>query len=92
MRTDKQLFQIFSNFPEWLFELAELPFPGHCVLRPFAVKSLERDADGVVIPDDPLQPITVVEFQCQRDDRIYTVANFRRLVGTTISTQGKTGD
>ena len=72
MKTDKQLFQIFAVQPQWLFELAGLPTPGACSLLPFTVKSLEREADGIVVPVDATQPITVVEFQFQRDERIYT--------------------
>ena len=72
MKTDKQLFQIFAVQPEWLFELAGLPSPGECSLLPFTVKSLEREADGLVVPADESQPITVVEFQFQRDERIYS--------------------
>ena len=72
MRTDKQLFQIFAACPEWLFELTGLPSPGACWMTTFTVKSLEREADGLVVPEDPAQPLTVVEFQFQRDERIYT--------------------
>lgn len=72
MKTDKQLFQIFAVRPQWLFELAGLPTPGACSLLPFTLKSLEREADGIVVPADASQPITVVEFQFQRDERIYT--------------------
>ncbi len=72
MKTDKQLFQIFAVQPQWLFELAGLPTPGACSLLPFTLKSLEREADGIVVPVDATQPITVVEFQFQRDERIYT--------------------
>jgi len=72
MRTDKQLSQIFAACPEWLFELTGLPSPGACWMTTFTVKSLEREADGLVVPEDPAQPLTVVEFQFQRDERIYT--------------------
>ncbi len=71
MRTDKQLFKIFAAVPEWLFELAGLPSPGASRLESFTVKALERVADGLVVPKAPDQPLTVVEFQFQSDDRIY---------------------
>ena len=71
MKTDKQIFRIFAAVPEWLFELAGLPSPGNSTLRSFTVKALERVADGVVVPEAPDQPLTVVEFQFQRDVAIY---------------------
>jgi predicted transposase YdaD len=71
MKTDKQLFKIFAAVPEWLFELAGLPSPGTSTLQSFTVKALERVADGVVVPEAPDQPLTVVEFQFQKDDSIY---------------------
>jgi hypothetical protein len=36
-----------------------------------AVKALERTADGVIVPEVSDQPLTIVEFQFQRDDTIY---------------------
>ena len=72
MKTDKQVFRVFQARPEWIFQLASLKSPGPCSFRAFAVKALERDADGLIVPDDPTQPLTIVEFQFQRDDAIYT--------------------
>ncbi len=72
MKTDKQLFRIFEAVPDWIFQLAGLPSPGKSTLRSITVKALERSADAVVIPDVPDQPLTVVEFQFQKDERVYT--------------------
>ena len=72
MKTDNELYRVFAAVPDWLFLLTRLPSPGPCLLRSFTVKALERDADGVVVPKDPTQPMTVVEFQFRRDDTIYT--------------------
>ena len=71
MKTDKELYRIFEVAPEWVFELAGLPSPGKCSLQSVTVKALERRADGVVMPEAPDQPLTIVEFQFQADDRIY---------------------
>ena len=71
MKTDKELYRIFAAMPEWLFQLTGLPSPGKCSLRSFTVKALQRDADGVVVPEDVTQPLTVVEFQFQKDATIY---------------------
>ena len=65
-------YRIFAAVPDWLFQLTGLPSPGKCSLRSFTVKALQRDADGVVVPEDVTQPLTVVEFQFQKDDTIYT--------------------
>ena len=72
MKTDKQLFKVFEAVPEWVFELAGLPSPGSSTLRSFTAKALERAADGLVVPDAPDQPLTVVEFQFRRDENVYT--------------------
>ena len=71
MKTDKELYRIFDVAPEWVFELAGLPSPGKSTLRSMTVKALERRADGVIVPEAPDQPVTIVEFQFQADDRIY---------------------
>lgn len=72
MRTDKQLYKIFEAVPEWIFQLAGLPSPGKSTLRSLAIKALERRADGVVIPESSEQPLTVVEFQFQKEPTVYT--------------------
>lgn len=71
MRTDKQLLRIFETAPEWIFELSGLPSPGTSTLKSLTVKALERRADGVVIPEASDGPLTVVEFQFQKDATIY---------------------
>jgi predicted transposase YdaD len=71
MKTDKELYRIFEVAPEWVFELAGLPSPGKSTLRSVTIKALERRADGVIVPEAPDQPLTIVEFQFQTDDTIY---------------------
>jgi hypothetical protein len=46
-----------------VFELAELPPVGKCGMRSLAVKTLERRADGVIVPHSPVPPLSVIEFQ-----------------------------
>ena len=70
MKTDKELYD-FEVAPEWVFELAGLPSPGKSTLKSVTVKALERRADGVIVPESPDQPLTIVEFQFQTDDTIY---------------------
>ena len=84
MNTDKQLFQLFAACPEWLFELAGLKSPGSSELRSFAIKELERRTDGLIVPKDIHQPLTIVEFQFSRDEAIY-----RRTVSEMIAAQAE---
>ncbi len=72
MNTDKQLFQLFSVRPSWLFELARLKPPKRCQFRPFTIKSLERRLDGLIVPADPREPLWITEFQFCFDRSIYT--------------------
>jgi predicted transposase YdaD len=71
MKTDKQVYRIFAARPEWLFELAGLPSPGACELRPFTFKELEGRTDALVVPHDPSKSLTVIEFQFQLEATIY---------------------
>src|SRR5437762_956247 len=82
MKTDKELYRIFAAAPEWVFELAGLPSPGESTLQSFTVKALERRADGVIVPELPDQPLTIIEFQFQPDDTIY-----RRIVVEMVALQ-----
>ena len=82
MNTDKQLFQLFAACPDWLFELAGLVSPGASELRSFTVKELERRTDGLIVPKNAKQPLTIVEFQFSRDDSIY-----RRVVSEMLAAQ-----
>jgi predicted transposase YdaD len=72
LRTDKQLYKIFEAEPEWVFQLTGIPSPGASTLRSLAVKALERKADGVIVPEACEPPLTVIEFQFQKNETIYT--------------------
>ena len=71
MKTDKQLFKIFSAAPEWLFELTRLESPGACKMESLNLKDVEQRVDGVIVPNDVNEPLTVVEFQFYDDETIY---------------------
>ncbi|MCB1098063.1 MAG: DUF2887 domain-containing protein, partial [Verrucomicrobiae bacterium] len=71
MHTDKETYQIFRRFPQLLFELAEIDDPGKCSMEAVTVKSLQRSMDGLVRPEDPDQPLNIIEIQFQRADNIY---------------------
>ena len=71
MRTDKQYYQIFEVCPHWVYLLTGHKPPAKLQMRSIAIKELELIADGVVIPDDPAEPLLVVEFQERREPEIY---------------------
>jgi len=72
MKTDKQLYALFAANPLWIFELTKIDSPGPAVMKSVALKAIERTADGVVFPESPEPPLSVVEFQFQFDAAIYT--------------------
>ncbi len=72
METDKQLYGVFRAKPEWVFLLARLPPVGKCVMRSLVVKPLERRSDGVIVPEAPTAPLSVIEFQFGENAQIYT--------------------
>jgi predicted transposase YdaD len=63
---------VFGAQPQWVFELAELPPVGKCAMRSLTVKTLERRADGVIVPQSPVPPLSVIEFQFGENPQIYT--------------------
>lgn len=71
MHTDKEIYQIFRQCPQLLFELADIEDPGKCSMESVTVKSLQRSMDGLVRPEDPEQPLTIIEIQFQRAESIY---------------------
>ena len=71
MHTDKELYLIFRACPELIFLLAHLPAPRSCKLESITVKALQRTMDVLVIPDDPAEPLIVVEIQFHRSLDIY---------------------
>lgn len=71
MPSDKQLFEIFSERPDWLYLLLGLTWPGAARFRSVALKAVERTADGVLEPESEEEDLWVVEFQMARDRLIY---------------------
>jgi hypothetical protein len=71
MTTDKQMHLIFKACPKFLFELADLPYPGPCKVQSVEVKSLARTADAVITPRNPMKPLVVAEIQAQKEGTVY---------------------
>jgi predicted transposase YdaD len=72
METDKQFYRVFGAQPEWVFLLARLPPVGKCTMRSLSVKPLERRTDGVIVPEAPTPPLSVIEWQFGENPLIYT--------------------
>ena len=71
MRTDKEYYKIFEVKPDWVYLVRGEKPPGKVNFRSVAIKELEGVADGVAIPTDPGEPLTVIEFQEQDNAEIY---------------------
>ena len=71
MKTDKQLYKLFSGAPEYFFDLTGINCSARYTFRSETIKEISRSMDGLMAPDDPDQPHLVVEFQMQRDENIY---------------------
>jgi Protein of unknown function (DUF2887) len=71
VKTDKEIYRVFQQCPEIIFEMAGLASPGHCQVTSETVKGLERRLDGIVRPDDLGQPLSVFEIQFQKAPDIY---------------------
>ncbi len=71
MRTDKHYFKIFEVRPDWAYLLAGMKPPRRLLFRSVAIKELEGIADGVVIPGDRSEPLTVIEMQEHWNAEIY---------------------
>ena len=52
--------------------MARLPPVGKCAMRSLVVKPLERRTDGVIVPEAPAPPLSVIEFQFGENPQIYT--------------------
>lgn len=73
MKTDKELYRLFSTLPEYFFDLTGIHYPGRYTLTSETIKEFSRSMDGLMKPDTDNQgnPCLVVEFQMQKDEDIY---------------------
>lgn len=71
MRTDKEIFEVFQQCPEIVFQMTGLEYPGPCKVASVTLKALERRLDGLVIPDDDEKALTVFEVQFQKCPEFY---------------------
>jgi len=71
MKTDKQIYSIFSLQPRWFFDLTRMKWPGPCQWKSVSFKAIEQTTDGVLYPNDVAELLTVAEFQAQFDAFIY---------------------
>ena len=71
MKTDKQLYKLFSSNPDYLFQSAGIRKQSKYTMKSVTFKELEKRTDGVLEPEDINAPVYIVEFQAQKDDTIY---------------------
>ena len=71
MKTDKQLFKIFTNVPEFFFDLTGIDYQTNYTFKSETIKEISRSMDGLIEPDDLTKPHYIVEFQMQKKDDIY---------------------
>jgi hypothetical protein len=79
MHTDKHIYLLLGADPEFLGLLTDgLRIAGPYDFEAIDVKALERRIDGVVLPEQPEEPIWAIEVQARRDPAIYAAGAFRR--------------
>ena len=72
MHTDKHIYLLLGADPEFLGLLTDgLRIAGPYDFEAIDVKALERRIDGVVLPEQPEEPIWAIEVQARRDPAIY---------------------
>lgn len=72
MKTDKEIYTLLGTDPAFLDILtAGIVIRGTYHFEAIDLKALERRCDGVLLPDDPSEPIWIIEFQAQADESIY---------------------
>ena len=64
MKTDKQFYKLFSELPDYFFDLTEIHHPAQYKFRSETIKEFSRSMDGLMEPDNPNAPhISVISFQ-----------------------------
>ena len=72
MHTDKHIYLLLGADPEFMGLLTDgLRIAGPYDFEAIDVKAPERRIDGVVLPEQPEEPIWAIEVQAQRDPAIY---------------------
>ncbi|KPA10044.1 hypothetical protein MHK_009746 [Candidatus Magnetomorum sp. HK-1] len=71
MKTDKELYKIFSAYPNYLFKCANIRKKTTYTMQSVTLKEFERRTDGLLAPKDPKAPTYITEFQAQKDANIY---------------------
>jgi len=71
MKTDKELYKLFSSCPELLFEITHSKPSDTYKMVSITLKEFERRTDGFLEPKSNKSPVYFVEFQGYMDDSIY---------------------
>ena len=71
MKTDKELYKLFSSCPELLFEVTQMKPCDTYTMVSITLKEFERRTDGFLQPKSEKSPVYFVEFQAYVDITIY---------------------
>jgi len=73
MKTDKQLYKILQAVPALFTDLTGIPLPHDYVFQAVTLKEMQRELDGVLLPQvfTADAPVYVIEFQAYHDPLIY---------------------
>jgi hypothetical protein len=71
MKTDKEIYKIFTAYPKYLFKCAGIRTKTSYSMASVTLKEFERRTDGIFTPNKPDSPTYIMEFQAQMDVDIY---------------------
>lgn len=71
MKTDKEIYKIFTAYPKYLFHCANIRNRTSYTMESVTLKEFERRTDGILKPKNPKEPTYVMEFQAQTESNIY---------------------
>ncbi|KPA17180.1 hypothetical protein MHK_002602 [Candidatus Magnetomorum sp. HK-1] len=71
MKTDKELYKLFSSCPQLLFEAANFKPDDKYSMVSITFKEFERRTDGLLEPVSDDKPVYLVEFQAYWDNTVY---------------------
>lgn len=71
MKTDKEIFKIFTAYPKYLLKCARIRTKSVYTMKSVTLKEFERRTDGVLTSQEPDDPTYVMEFQAQSESKIY---------------------
>jgi len=71
MKTDKELYTLFSSRPDLLFKCAGIEISGTYEMKSVTFKEFEQRSDGLLEPVSGEEPVYIAEFQGYSDNTVY---------------------